>query len=290
MASNPPGGPASQDDWPPEAFEIVPPATARVPVIAHVPHAATRIPGEVRAELLLDDRELQAELVRLTDWHTDDLFASLTAHGVTGFVNRLSRLVLDPERFLDDTQEPATATGQGVLYTRGSQGQRLRVADERLRARRIERLYRPYHAALDGLVRDLIDAFGTCTLLDCHSFPSHPLPSELDQAPGRPDICIGTDLAHTPLELAEAVERAFAAEGFRVERDRPFSGTFVPSGFYGQDWRVRSVMIEVRRGLYVDETSGERSPGYDVTRDAIERAIVGSGILRGSSATDPDRG
>ena len=120
---------------------------------------------------------------------------------------------------------------------------------------------------------------GRCTLLDCHSFPTVPLPSELDQAPDRPDICIGRDPLHTPDELAEPLADAFRAEGLSVAVDRPFAGTMVPGAFFGRDTRLRSVMIEVRRGLYMDEATGDRSPDYAAIRALLERAVVSSGIL-----------
>ncbi len=259
-------------------FEVIAPIGKRAPIVAHVPHSSTVIPADVRAEILLSDDKLTTELLRLTDWYTDELFARLSKHGVTRFVNRLSRLVFDPERFLDEAAEPAAAHGQGVVYWRGTNGQPMRAPDADLRARRIEQLYRPYHAALDAVVADLLDEFGECAVLDCHSFPSVPLPSEIDQAPDRPDICIGTDTLHTPPELADAMTAAFEAEGFRVKRDSPFAGTFVPAGFYGQDRRVRSVMIEVRRGLYLDEVTAEPLPDFDDISAAIERALMSAAI------------
>jgi len=234
----------------------------------------------VRAEIVLDDRALEVELIRLTDWHTDDLFAYLGSHGATMFVNGLSRLVFDPERFLDDADEPAAAHGQGVLYTRGTDGQRLRDESPELRAARVETLYRPYHAALDNVVADLLQSFGTCTLIDCHSFPSVPLASELDQSARRPDVCIGTDHMHTPSLLAEALERAFTGAGFSVKRDTPFTGTFVPGGYYRRDTRVHSVMIELRRGLYIDEQTAQPRADYDEVSAAIGRALANSGLLR----------
>ncbi len=259
-------------------FEVISPAAARVPAVAHVPHSSTRIPPPIRAEIVLPDDELADELIRLTDWHTDDLFAPLARHGVTLFVNRLSRFVFDPERFLDDAAEVTAAHGQGVVYWRGTRGQVLREIDAELRERRIGELYRPYHAALDEVVAGMLSEFGVCTLVDCHSFPSTPLPSEIDQASDRPDICIGTDDEHTPPDLAEAMVDAFEAEGFRIKLDSPFAGTFVPSGFYGRDRRVRSVMIEVRRGLYMDEATTERRPDFDTVSARIERAITASAL------------
>jgi len=59
-----------------------------------------------------------------------------------------------------------------------------------------------------------------------------------------------------------------------VKRDTPFSGAFVPSGSYGRDRRIRALMIEVRRDLYMDETTTERRPDYEIVKAAIERAIM----------------
>lgn len=41
-------------------------------------------------------------------------------------MNGVSRLVVDPERFTDDAQEPMAAVGQGAVYTRTSDGSALR--------------------------------------------------------------------------------------------------------------------------------------------------------------------
>ena len=82
------------------------------------------------------------------------------------------------------------------------------------------------------------------------------------------------DAAHTPLERAGAMAAAFEAEGFRVKRDSPFAGSFVPGGFYGRERRVRSVMIEVRRGLYMDESTTVRRHDFEDVRAALERATA----------------
>jgi len=255
------------------AFEVISPAATRRPLVAHVPHASAVIPAEVRAELLVTDAQLEVELLRLTDWHTDSLFAGLRDRGATLFIDRLSRLVFDPERFLDDTAEPMAARGQGVVYWQGSDLRPLREPSAEVRAKRVRDLYEPYHEALDGLVSALLAEHGTCTVVDCHSFPTEPLPSELDRSPGRPDICIGTDPVHTPPQLAEALEAGFAEAGLRVRRDAPYAGTFVPTGHYGREPRVRSVMIEVRRGLYIDEATAERLPAFDEMAATISRVV-----------------
>jgi N-formylglutamate deformylase len=71
--------------------------------LLHVPHSSTEIPAAVRERILLDDDALEAELMAMTDAHTDVL-ADRISERVNGrrpwsFVNRVSRLVVDPERF-----------------------------------------------------------------------------------------------------------------------------------------------------------------------------------------------
>ena len=73
--------------------------------VIHLPHASTIIPAAVRPELLLSDQDLTLEVLRMTDHLTDELVATAlsTAQRVCFPV---SRLVLDPERFPIDADEP----------------------------------------------------------------------------------------------------------------------------------------------------------------------------------------
>jgi N-formylglutamate deformylase len=59
-----------------------------------------------------------------------------------------------------------------------------------------------------------------------------------------------------------------------VAIDRPFAGALVPMRFHGKDLRVRGLMIEVRRGLYMDERSGARGPAFDEVRERIAGALT----------------
>jgi len=269
----------------PAPFEIIDPPDAALPVLAHIPHASTFIPDDQRAAIVLDEHALAREVLRMTDWHTDRLFSWTVGQGATALINRRSRLVVDPERFADAALEPMEEQGQGAVYTRTSDGAVLRVDDPTARGHTIATLFEPYHQALSTLVAERLERTGRCAILDCHSFATRPLPTELDQSPDRPDICIGTDPYHTPPALALAMERACAAEGFRVKRDSPFDGAIVPLDRYRSDMRVVSVMVEVRRGLYCDESTGEPSTAFDSVRSAIERAVLAAGLFDGSWAS-----
>jgi N-formylglutamate amidohydrolase len=247
--------------------------------VAHVPHAGTWIPPDERTRILLDDAGLARELLVMTDHHTDSLFAWAVRHGATALVNQVSRLVLDPERFEDPEQEPMEAAGQGAVYIRTSDGRVLRHEHPEARARLIERLYRPWHRMLATLVDEALGAFGSCLVLDCHSFGSVPLPSEDDQVPDRPDVCVGTDDFHTPPALADALELALRAQGFSVRRDSPFRGSIVPLGHYRRERAVRSVMLEVRRGLYCDEATGALLSGWEDVAGRLREACIGAGAI-----------
>ncbi len=262
----------------PPAFDILgPTGGAFNGLVGHVPHAATWIPRDERTRLFLADDALAGELLRLTDAHTGRLFAWVRELGGVLVVNRVSRLVVDPERFPDDADEPMAAVGQGAVYTRTADGRPLRAEDPAERRRLLDRWYTPYHAALAGVVGAALAATGGCLLLDGHSFATRPLPSEPDQDPDRPDVCLGTDPVHSPPALVASLEAALRAEGFRVELDRPFAGTLVPAPWYGVDPRVISVMLEVRRGTYLDEATGAPLPELDDVarrlRRATERAL-----------------
>ena len=96
-----------------------------VPIgILYIPHSSTAIPADLRPSFLLPEHSLRRELLRMTDWFTDDLFA-LPAQQAIAIRFPVSRLVVDPERFLDDAQERMAERGMGVLYTRTADGEEL---------------------------------------------------------------------------------------------------------------------------------------------------------------------
>jgi predicted N-formylglutamate amidohydrolase len=233
----------------PAGFAVVPGDPAS-PVVLHVPHASTEIPAWVRERLLLDDRALAAELGRMTDARTDVL--ALAAAGSVPvrpwlFVNRLSRLVVDPERFPDDREE-MSAVGMGAVYTRTSHGGPLRPDDPAHATALIDAYFHPYAAALAAVVDGRLAATGRAVIVDVHSYPSEPLPYELHAGGPRPPICLGSDERHTPGWLRAAAEGAFG--GFERGWDSPFAGTYVPLAHYGVEPRVASLMVEIRRDVY----------------------------------------
>ncbi len=124
-------------------------------------------------------------------------------------------------------------------------------------------------------------ACGQALILDIPSYPREPLPYEQRAALQRPSICLGCDEFHTSDRLLDAARTAFARVG-EVLIDQPFIGTYVPSRFYGREPRVQSLMLEVRRDVYLDEATGELHPDR---ADQIAAAI--SDLLTAVSVPHP---
>jgi N-formylglutamate amidohydrolase len=249
-------------------------------VIFHIPHASRAIPPEERAALRLSEAALDQELLRMTDAFTDVLFAPQARADDVLVRFPVSRLVLDPERFDDDALEPMAERGMGMIYTCTHDLKLLREPPSPVeRERLLARYYYPHHRRLREAVAAELDRDGQALVLDAHSFPSRPLPYEPDQRAERPDVCIGTDTFHTPQELIQALREAISADGLQVMINRPFAGALVPAPFYGTDARVRAVMIEINRRLYMDETNGERSPDFEWLQTRIGEWVM---ALRGA--------
>jgi N-formylglutamate deformylase len=211
-------------------------------IILHIPHASTVLPSEV--EFLLGHEALAYEVDAMTDHHTDRLF---DLPGARRCVFPVSRLVVDPERFIEDGMEKV---GMGVVYTHTSSGKPLRQISTGQKQSLIDRYYHPHHQQLTTMASKVLCIHGRCLIIDCHSFPAEPLDYETD--PFRPDICIGTDAFHTRPELEASLVNSFQDYGYSVAINSPFAGSIVPMDFYQQDQRVSSVMIEINRRLYTN--------------------------------------
>jgi N-formylglutamate amidohydrolase len=243
-------------------------------MIFHIPHASFDIPVDLRPTLLLDDQALMDELSVMTDTYTDDLFGCHAGDEDTIVAFPVSRLIVDPERFTDDALEIMAWVGMGVIYEQTSSGERLRNTPSlEDRDELIRRFYLPHHKRLNEATGKELDHYGTALILDCHSFPSVPLPFEFDQNPDRPDIGIGTDPAHTPRFLIEAAKQAVSDEGLDCRINKPSDGSLVPTHYWQHDKRVLSIMIEINRSLYMNETTGEKSDQYEACKEILGRIV-----------------
>lgn len=234
------------------SFEILP-GDPESTVILHVPHSSTHIPDDVRAGIVLTAAELAAEFAAITDAKTD-----IIAEGASRlarvkpwlFVNRTSRLVIDPERFPDEREE-LNAVGMGAVYEKTTSQATLRTPTPEERQDLIDRFFTPYSEAIAALVRERLEAVGKVTIIDVHSYPVTPSAYELHSDGPRPEVCIGTSAFHTPTALREATITAMemAAPTQDTALDSPFAGCYVPLDQYEINPCVEAVMLEIRRDV-----------------------------------------
>ena len=147
-------------------FEIIP-GDIQSPVILHVPHASRFIPADVRSELLLSDAELLEELNSMTDSRTDEIALGAREKSELKpwlFINRFSRLVIDPERFPDD-REIMNKVGMGAVYRKTSNGKDLRSPEFQGEKALLDAYFHPYSKALEELVTERLNALGQVTIM-----------------------------------------------------------------------------------------------------------------------------
>lgn len=237
-------------------------------LILHIPHSSTIIP--LKEGYCITDEMLNQEILKLTDWYTDDLFENETDVSIKA---NFSRIFCDTERFSEDSQEIMAQYGMGVLYNKTDSGESLRNISPELRKHILENYYWKHHNQLTENVRLQLEKFGRATIVDCHSFPNKPLIRALDQSTFRPDFNIGTDAFHTPKKLIDASITFFKEKGFSLGVDSPYSGAIVPLQFYKKNKNVQSIMLEINRALYLNEPSNEKSIRYREINQIVQEFL-----------------
>lgn len=204
-------------------------------MILHIPHSSDIIPDNLRDQIVLSDEDLSAELILMTDAFTDELFS---LQGAIALKFPISRLLVDVERFPNDGEEPMSRVGMGMIYNRTASGRNLKRNLQTHERTRLVSFYDDHHQALSTDVKHELAKYRNALIVDCHSFPSHPLQCDMDQSIDRPDFCIGTDSFHTPKALAQIPSVNIRQMGYSVQMNRPYEGTLVPMAYYKKDRRI----------------------------------------------------
>ena len=226
-------------------------------LILHIPHSSINIP--LKDGYVIDEITINKELIKLTDWYTDDLFYSATDEMI---VADFSRIFCDPERFTDDAQEIMAQFGMGVLYEKSDEGELMRIVTPELREKVLSEYYWKHHQKFSKAVQNQLDLFGKALIVDCHSYPSIPLNRDLYKSSKRPDFNIGTDTFHTPQKLIDLSVSFFEKRGYSLGVDWPYKGSIVPMEYYQKNKNVQTIMLEINRALYLNEPTNEKSARY----------------------------
>ena len=251
----------------PEHFQVVD-RSASTPVILHAPHGGRAIPPEHLGSFVVSAAELEAEKDAMTDHFTDTLVGSIT--GASAVINGMSRFAVDVERFPDESEE-MNAVGMGVLYTHGSRRQEIRRVTEADRAPLLA-YFAQYSRRFTELVDATLAVHGRAVIIDVHSYPEQQLPYELHGGGPRAPLCVGSEPFHAAEPFLLAVAESFAQ--LQARTNTPFAGSYVPLKHYRTDDRVSSVMLEIRRDVYMDEaTIAVRPDGFLRLQESLQRLV-----------------
>jgi N-formylglutamate amidohydrolase len=266
-------------------YTLLRPDEQLAPVVFCSPHS-----GRIYPKAFLQASRLDPHTLRKSeDCYVDELFEAVVALGAPLIAARFPRAYLDvnrepyeldPELFTGRLPEFANTQSARVVGGLGTIARIVADTEEIYRERlpigaafeRIERLYRPFHAALADLLEETRKRFGIAFLIDCHSMPS----ASMGQTPGgRPHFVLGDRFgASCDARLTRFMRDILQGAGYEVQLNRPYAGGFITE-YYGNPARgVQSLQLEINRGLYLDEVSLTKGKDFAKLTRAIQDMAV----------------
>lgn len=258
-------------------FLRIGPATPASPIILSVPHA-----GRNYSQALLKASRLRREtLETLEDPLVDRLVWRAVQAGATAFIAQAPRAEIDlnrNEREIDPSLVAPPLSARAVVQsarTRGGLGlipSRIPGAGsiwlQRIRRdeldRRIAHIHRPYHDALEDILRETRARFGVAILLDCHSMPP--------RATGAGGAALvfgdrhGTTMAPDLLKAAVAAAEGL---GFRTARNVPYAGGHIVTHHGRPETGIHALQMEIDRAAYLAPDMRAPGEGFDAVAALI---------------------
>ena len=239
------------------AFPIVrrPAAGTRTPVLVSVPHYGTQpLPHVTRDDYC--EPWFETFAYGFADTFACDLYGDLHEHGATVLATPFSRMFVDVNRRRDDFEhhDGEVRSRRGVVRTHTMRdaaifAHPLGLGD--LEAR-LQALYDPYYATLNGLLGELREASGHAMLLDGHTGSPRRMKDH--------QVIIGTRHAATCApELAATVAAIFTRHGFEVHDNVSgyTGGNIVATFGQPQARRVHALQLEINASLLMTTSRDE---------------------------------
>ena len=261
------------------------PTSAPLPLVLDSPHSGEHSPDDF-------DHAPPRHLVRQAeDTHVARLYRAAPGLGATLIEATFPRAYIDANRSTDDLDPTMLAdawplplsmskkTGQGIgLLWRIARGgapmyeRKLTAAEVQ---RRIDRWYRPYHAALSAELDTLHRTFGAVWHINCHSMPAVGDANSDDAGRPRKDFVLGDrDGTTCAPEFTALVAETVAGFGYSVAINDPYKGVEIVRRYGRPSERRNSLQIELNRRLYMDETTLEPTSGYSGVQRDLERLLA----------------
>ena len=258
----------------PSPFSLWGPSAAPIPLVCDSPHSGTFYPADFTH---IVDRQL---LRQGEDTHVEALWQAVPRFGGTLLAAHFPRTYIDANRTEDDLDPSLldgpwplplnpgekTRLGYGLVWSQVSAG--VPIYDRPLSVaavqRRIEQYYRPYHEALSDSVDSAVRHFGAVWHLNLHSMPNNAYERLKIQSPHPlADFVLGDrDGTTCDPNFVALVESVLRERGYRVLRNDPYKGVQLIAKIGQPALRRHSLQIEIRRPLYMDESTRERNDGF----------------------------
>jgi N-formylglutamate deformylase len=272
-----------------EMFTIQRPASP-LPLIFDSPHSGRQYPADFG--FACDPHVLHAA----EDRYVDALFSSVPEHGGALLCAHFPRSYIDVNRALDDIDpellaeawpsgaiNPTGRSEAGIGLIRRLVRPGIPIYDRALSASeiqgRIETCYRPYHAALEKLIRDAHYNFGQVWHINCHSMPSSgAYPRQASAfaagAPRHSDFCLGDRDGTTCGPVFRNILRDFLKGlGYSVTLNDPYKGVELVRRYSSPARGIHSLQLEINRALYMDEVTLEKNENYDALKKDIGKLV-----------------
>jgi N-formylglutamate deformylase len=240
------------------------------PLIISMPHVGTELP-----EALLPQLTDAGRAVVDTDWYVDRLWAFALGGGAGWVRARYSRYLIDLNRPPDDHSLYPGQTTTPLCPTETFAGESIYIGagpDAAEVTRRRELYWRPYHEALQALIKQRLRQHGFAVLVDAHSI----LSTVPRLFPGRlPDINVGTYGGRSLGRTAEhkVVALLEAQSHFTHVLNGRFQGGYITRAYGQPSQRVHAIQFEIAQRAYMDEVTGVCSADSMAALQALLKQI-----------------
>lgn len=256
------------------------------PLILTVPHSGKYFPPEFLKNVQSDVNTLR----RNEDLFVDELLQGAVDAGIPMLKMEISRafvdlnrnkLELDPAMYFNYPQDQEmlfdkhSRAGLGVIHRINYKREDLYAGllDYNEVQERLLNIYDVYHEKLQQMIDSVLQKFGFCLVLDCHSMPSK-ICSIIDDRSGI-DICLGNLFSQScPQEMSDYLAGQFWDKNYNVEFNCPYSGAYITFNYCQPRQKTYTLQLEVNRGLYANEDMLEKSDNFTAVAADVSESIV----------------
>lgn len=261
------------------------PKTNAVPLVLDSPHSGTDYPNDFNH---ISNFEV---LRRAEDTYIHELYADAPEMGATLISAQFPRSYIDVNRGLDEidtsildgewtgpiSESEKAEAGIGLIWrvnqlNENIYDRKLSIEEARLR---IKNYWQPYHDTLRSTLDDAYEKFGHVVHINCHSMPEISNESS-KEGPGvqRPQFCLGDRFGTTcDPEITQLTKKTLEGLGYQISVNEPYAGVELVRAYSDPKENRHSLQIEIRRDLYMNELSLQKSSNFNKLKGDINVLI-----------------